>query len=110
VLGLVRLTGATRLHHLKRKDRAGHVEYRKAQCGESRTLRLGGGKERKFLPIRTKGTSDCDLASHLPYLMRTIKEEEVDLTEYENYADVVRHIGRFLDEVYMQKRIHSSLG
>jgi putative transposase len=43
-------------------------------------------------------------------LMRTIKEEEVDLTEYENYADAFRHIGRFLDEVYMQKRIHSSLG
>jgi putative transposase len=43
-------------------------------------------------------------------LMRTIKEEEVDLTEYENFADAVGHIGRFLDEVYMQKRIHSSLG
>ena len=57
MLGLVRLTGATRLHHLIRKDQAGHVEYRKAQCGESRMLRLGGGKERKLLPIRTKGLS-----------------------------------------------------
>lgn len=57
MLGLVRLTGATRLHHLTRKDQAGHVEYRKAQCGESRMLRLGGGKERKFLPIRTKGSA-----------------------------------------------------
>ena len=43
-------------------------------------------------------------------LMRTIKEEEVDLTEYENYADAFRHVGRFLNEVYMQKRSHSSLG
>jgi len=34
-------------------------------------------------------------------LKRTIKEEEVDLTEYENYADAVRLIGRFLDEVYI---------
>jgi hypothetical protein len=51
----VRLTGATRLHHLKRKDQTGHVEYWKAQCGESRMLRLGEGKERKLLPIRTKG-------------------------------------------------------
>ena len=42
-------------------------------------------------------------------LMRTIKEEEVDLSEYENYADAVRQVGRFLDEVYMHKRIHSSL-
>jgi len=43
-------------------------------------------------------------------LMRTIKEEEVDLSDSTNYADAVRHIGRFLDEVYMHKRIHSSLG
>ena len=34
-------------------------------------------------------------------LMRTIKEEEVDLSEYEDYADAVRQLGRFLDEVYM---------
>jgi len=43
-------------------------------------------------------------------LMRTIKEEEVDVSDYQNYADAVRYIGRFLDEVYMHKRIHSSLG
>jgi putative transposase len=43
-------------------------------------------------------------------LMRTIKEEEVDLSEYEDYADATRQLGRFLDEVYMHKRIHSSLG
>jgi Integrase core domain len=43
-------------------------------------------------------------------LIRTIKEEEVDLSEYQDYADAMRQIGRFLDEVYMHKRIHSSLG
>ena len=43
-------------------------------------------------------------------LLRTIKEEEVDLSEYEDYTDAVRQLGRFLDEVYMHKRIHSSLG
>lgn len=43
-------------------------------------------------------------------LMRTIKEEEVDLSEYEDYADAVRQVGHFLDEVSMRKRIHSSLG
>src|SRR5258708_1757020 len=32
----------------------GRVEYWKAQCGESRMLRLGGGKVRKPLLIRTK--------------------------------------------------------
>jgi len=37
-------------------------------------------------------------------------EEEVDLSEYSDYADALKHIRRFLDEVYMLKRIHSSLG
>jgi putative transposase len=43
-------------------------------------------------------------------LMRTIKEEEVALSEYEDFADARRQLGRFLDDVYNTKRIHSSLG
>jgi len=43
-------------------------------------------------------------------LIRTIKEEEVDLSEYINYNDAYQQIGRFLGEVYQHKRIHSSLG
>jgi len=43
-------------------------------------------------------------------LMRTIKEEEVDLSEYEHFGDAFKSLGRFLDEVYNRKRIHSSLG
>jgi transposase InsO family protein len=43
-------------------------------------------------------------------LMRTIKEEEVSLTEYEDYADAYHQIGTFLEAVYNRKRIHSALG
>ena len=43
-------------------------------------------------------------------LMRTIKEEEVDLSDYDDYHDAYQQLGHFLDEVYMHKRIHSSLG
>ncbi len=43
-------------------------------------------------------------------LMRTIKEEEVDLSEYRNFTEVYQQIERFLEDVYMKKRIHSSLG
>src|SRR5438132_4782721 len=43
-------------------------------------------------------------------LMRTIKEEEVNLSEYRDFADALRQITRFLDDVYNIKRIHSSLG
>src|SRR5262249_22484249 len=43
-------------------------------------------------------------------VMRTIKEEEVDLTEYEDFGAALSGLGRFLDDVYNRKRIHSSLG
>jgi putative transposase len=43
-------------------------------------------------------------------LMRTIKEEEVDLSDYQDYGDALAHLGPFLDDVYNRKRIHSSLG
>lgn len=43
-------------------------------------------------------------------LMRTIKEEEVDLSDYRDFADAQSQIGRFLEDVYNHKRIHSSLG
>jgi len=43
-------------------------------------------------------------------LIRTIKEEEVDLSDYRDCHDAYRQLGRFLDDVYMHKRIHSSLG
>jgi transposase InsO family protein len=42
--------------------------------------------------------------------MRTIKEEEVDLSDYIDFADAQNQIGRFIEDVYMTKRIHSSLG
>jgi putative transposase len=43
-------------------------------------------------------------------LTRTIKEEEVDLLECRDFGDAHRQLGRFLDDVYNRKRIHSSLG
>jgi len=43
-------------------------------------------------------------------VIRTIKEEEVDLSEYLDFADAARQIGHFIEDIYMTKRIHSSLG
>jgi transposase InsO family protein len=42
--------------------------------------------------------------------MRTIKEEEVELSEYRDFSDARKQIGHFIEDVYNQKRIHSSLG
>jgi len=43
-------------------------------------------------------------------LVRTIKEEEVDLSDYGDLADARHQIGCFIDAVYNDKRIHSALG
>jgi putative transposase len=43
-------------------------------------------------------------------LMRMIKEEEVQLSEYRSYREIYERIGEFLDSVYMHNRIHSALG
>lgn len=42
-------------------------------------------------------------------VIRTIKEEAVELSEYRDYHDAYQQIGRFIEEVYNRKRIHSSL-
>ena len=42
-------------------------------------------------------------------LIRTIKEEEVNLSDYQDYWEAYSQIGQFIEHVYMYKRIHSSL-
>ena len=41
---------------------------------------------------------------------RTLKYEEVQLQEYETVVDVEPSVGRFIERVYNEKRLHSSLG
>jgi putative transposase len=43
-------------------------------------------------------------------LMRSIKEKEVQLSEYRVFADAHAQFRRYLDEVYHLKRIHLALG
>jgi putative transposase len=42
--------------------------------------------------------------------MRTVKEEEVDLEEYQSFREAKQAIGCFIEEVYNRKRLHSALG
>lgn len=41
--------------------------------------------------------------------MKTLKNEEVHLCEYESFTDVVERIPQFIEAVYNQKRVHSSI-
>lgn len=43
-------------------------------------------------------------------VIRTIKEEEVDLSDYATFAEAYQQLGQFIDQVYRYKRIHSALG
>ena len=43
-------------------------------------------------------------------LIRTLKEEEVYLNDYQNIHEVREHIGHFITQVYNYKRPHSALG
>ncbi len=41
---------------------------------------------------------------------KTLKREEVYLNHYETLSEAEAQIGRFIDDVYNHKRLHSSLG
>ena len=67
--------------------------------------------------LRAAGTQISMTASGKPSengyaerVIRTIKEEEVYLSDYRNMAEARQQIGHFIDLVYRHKRIHSALG
>ncbi|MDE0326940.1 MAG: integrase core domain-containing protein [Candidatus Poribacteria bacterium] len=43
-------------------------------------------------------------------MIRTLKEEEVHLNDYEDITQARERIGRFITHVYHNKRPHSALG
>jgi len=89
--------GAPRIHH---SDQG--VQY--ASSGYTEML------QRQGVQISMAEVGEPTQNGFAERLMRTIKEEQVDLSEYQDYADACHQLGRFLDDVYMHKRVHSSLG
>jgi transposase InsO family protein len=64
----------------------------------------------RYIAISMAEAGEATQNGYAERLIRTIKEEEVNLSEYRDYADAFEHLGRFLDDVYQHKRIHSALG
>ena len=60
--------------------------------------------------------ADLQLRQGNPYhnafvasFMKTLKQEEVYLANYETYLDVLENLPTFIEEVYNEKRVHSGI-
>lgn len=66
--------------------------------------------EKQDITISMAAVGEAWKNGYAERLMRTVKEEELDLLEYRNFAEVYEQVGRFLEKVYTKKCIHSLLG
>ena len=85
------------IHHSDRGVQYASEDYVKA---------LNGAKMR--ISMSRKGNPYDNAVAES--FMKTLKAEEVYVNDYRNLADVLDGISRFIELVYNQKRLHSSLG
>lgn len=78
------------------------IQY--AATAYTKTLKIHG------IQISMAAVGKAEENGYAERLIRTIKEEEVYLSEYEDYKDAKEQIRYFIQDVYNTKRIHSSLG
>ncbi len=87
----------TVIHHSDRGSQYASLDY---------TSRLT--ENRIAISMSRKGTPQDNAFAES--FMKTLKYEEVYMTEYSNMSEAVNQIGHFLEEVYNRKRLHSSIG
>lgn len=85
------------IHHSDRGVQYACREYvRRLQAAEARISMTAVGEPKQNAPTER--------------WMRTYKEEEVALQEWETFAEAEQGTGRFIEAVYNDKRLHSALG
>lgn len=93
----------------KRRPRAGLIHHsdRGVQyaCGEYRQRLLD-----HEITASMSAQGYCYDNAFMESWFKTLKAEEVYLTEYETIDDVLKNVPRFIETVYNDKRLHSSLG
>jgi putative transposase len=85
------------IHHSDRGVQYANGEY------VARLLEIGAN------PSMSKAGCPYDNAKAESFF-KTLKKEEVYLNQYQNFEEARANLGTFLEDVYNQKRLHSSLG
>jgi putative transposase len=105
------LDGTLTLMALKRALRSGAPEVHHSDQGvQYATTDYVAKLRSRGVAVSMAAVGKPEENGYAERLMRTIKEGEVALSDYRDFADARRQLGRFLDAVYNRKRIHSALG
>lgn len=60
--------------------------------------------------VSMSSTGNAYENAHAESFWKTLKYEEVYMNEYDTFEDALENIARFIEKVYNEKRMHSSLG
>jgi putative transposase len=90
----------------KGKPQIHHSDQGVQYAAQGYVERLEGLGTRISMAAKGRATQNA----HAERVIRTIKEEEVYLADYVDFADAYASIGHFIEDVYQTKRIHSALG